>query len=354
MSDVLGPEDPRFALPRLDLPASARRVALAAAVVLLAGVLAAVRGPGAAPVLLVASGSSDAGLVALRPGGGLLAVALPGGLAPVRLLRLRDATVVLARPPMSLTGGRALLLRRPGSGVRDLGPADAAVPDARGDRVWLVRDGSPKRLTAFDASGRERGARRVADPHDLLLVTPDGVLDDEVVVPGGSTPTLRSDAGRVLRRLPGPVQVLDVAGPRLLVLDGTCSDACTVRAWDVRTCTDARCPGGAAPLDAGLAPLAGALSPDGRSVALAAQAAVTGAVAGAAVLLRGPLDGGEPRAALVPGRCTLRSCEVAWRGADVYAGLDLSAGALLRWRPGGVPARLDGRVPAVVDLAGLP
>lgn len=352
MSDVLGPEDPRFALPRLDLPASARRVALAAAVVLLAGVLAAVRGPGAAPVLLVASGSGGGGLVALRPGGARLPVALPAGLAPVRLLRLRDATVVLARPPMGLTGGRALLLRRPGSGVRDLGPADAVVPDARADRVWLVRDGSPKRLAAFDASGRARGARRVADPHDLLLVTPDGVLDDEVVEPGGSTPTLRSDAGRVLRRLPGPVQVLDVAGPRLLVLDGTCLDTCTVRTWDVRTCAGARCPGGAAPLDAGLLPLDGALSPDGRSVALAAQVLAPQGPGG--VLLRGPLDGGEPRAARVAGRCTLRTCLVAWRGADVYAGLDLTAATLLRWRPGQSPEPVPARVPAVVDLAGLP
>lgn len=356
MTDVLGTEDPRWGRPALwtALPAGVRRLAAAAALVLAAGVLTVVRGLPDQPVLLVAADD----VVALRPDGRAVPVALPPGLAPVRLLRLGDATVVLARPPMGRTGGRALLLRSPSDGVRDLGPADALAPDSRGDRVWLVRDGSPKRLAAFDARGRARGTRRAVDPHDLLLVTPDGLLDDEVVVPGGSTPTLRSDTGQVLRRLPGPVQVLDVAGPRVLVTDGTCQDGCTARVWDVRACGPRACPGGAAPLDAGVVVLDGALSADGRSVALAGREAAAGAARdgdrGQAVLLRGPLDGNEPHTAVVRGGCSLLSCQVAWHGTDVYASVDLVPGTLLRWGAVGRPERVRLTVPSVVDLAGLP
>jgi hypothetical protein len=349
VTDVLGTEDPRFTLPRLpQLPRDVRWVASAAALVLAVGVLTAVRGLPPRTTLVVAAD----GVLRVRADGHQEKVALPPGLAPVRLLRIPHATVLLVRPPGRATGGRALLLQDISDGLRDLGPADALAPDARADRVWLVRGSASRELQAFDGTGRRRGTRHAATTHDLLLVTPDGVLDDEVVLPGGSTPTLRADDGRVVRRLDGPVQVLDVVGPRLLVTTGACLDSCTTKVWDVRDGSS-----GEAPLDAGLLVVDGALSADGRSAALLARSAAAGQEMdgdrGEAVLLRGRLDGNEPRSAVVFGGCTLRACRVTWSGDTVYASVDLQPGTLLTWAATGAPRQLGLAVPDVVDLAGL-
>lgn len=366
MSDVLGTEDARFTLPlpawtsrwpggagaMWALPLPLRLIAGAAAGVLSLGVLTVVQAQPSAPTLVVAA----AGLERLRADGVVDPVRLPAGQDPARLLRLAHATLVLTRPPNHAFGGWAFLLPDGSTQLRRLGPADQLAPDSRGDRVWLVRGAAVRSLQAYDGSGRHIESRSARSEHDLLLVTPDGVLDDEVVTPGGTTPTLRSDSGRVLRRWGGPVQVLDIVGPRLLVVMGNCLDGCTAQVWDVRL--GAADPP-SAPLDAGLVLLDGALSPDGRSVALAARSASAGAAMdgpnGQAVLLRGRLavgaSGGEPWSTLVDGGCTLLACHVAWSGDTVYASTDLSPGGFVRWDASGRVTRLSLRVPGVVDLA---
>ena len=355
MSDVLGlPDRPQRrggpALPTV--PLATRRVALVAAAMLAAGVLAVRHHQGdvsAPPALLVAA----AQLARVDVAGHAEAVALPGTGDPARLLRLPHATVLLTRPAGRIDGGQALLLRDGDDALRVLGPADTLAPDSRDDRVWLVRrTGDRQSLTAYDASGSRRGRRGVTNSHDLFLVTPQGVLDDEVEMPGGSTPTLRDDAGRVLRRLPGPVTVLDTGGPRVLATQGNCLQGCSVVAWDVRDGSSR-----VAPLDAGLAVLDGALSADGRSVALAARSGTAGddpvGSTGQAVLLRGSLDGGEPLTRTVRGGCTLLACHVAFSGTTVWASVDRTPGRLVRWRAGEDPRPITLQVPDVEDLAGL-
>ncbi len=363
MSDVLGTGDSHFSLPRFawlsrwsralrGLPLPTRLVAGAAAGVLGLGVLTVVQVQPSAATLVVAA----AGLQRLRADGAVDPVPLPAGQDPARLLRLAHATVVLTRPPNLAFGGWAFLLPDDSTELRRLGPADQLAPDSRGDRVWLVRGAAIRFLEAYDGSGRHVESRSARCEHDLLLVTPAGVLDDEVVNPGGTTPTLRSDSGQVLRRWGGPVQVLDVVGPRLLVLTGSCLDGCSAQVWDVRR--GASDPP-TAPLDGGLVVFDGALSRDGRSVALAARVASVGAATegpdGQTILLRGRLDvdggAGEPLSAVVEGGCTLLACHVAWSGDTVYASTDLSPGGLLRWDASGRVERLPLRVPAVVDLA---
>ena len=352
MIEVLGPPDrPRRAhgprLPPVSL--AARRVALAAATVLGVGMLAATHDQVPHPSLLVASTA----LARVDATGHVEPLALPGTGDPARLLRLSHATVLLTRPAGRIEGGQALLLPDGGDALRVLGPADSLVPDSREDRVWLVqRIGDQQALTSYDGSGRAGERRTAATGNDLFLVTPEGVLDDEMELPGGSTPTLRDDAGLVLRRFPGPVTVLAVTGSRVLATQGNCLDGCSVLAWDVRD-------GGSrsAPLDAGLVVLEGALSADGRSVALAARSASAGqdpvGTTGQAVLLRGRLDGGEPVARTVRGGCTLLACHVTFSGSTVWASVDRSPGRLVRWRDGEEPLPIALQVPDVQALSGL-
>ncbi len=346
MTDVLGTEDARSYLPALSR--RERWTALAVAAVLGLGVVTAVRGVPAEPTLLVAADE----LLRVRTDGVREQLRLPVGQRPAKLLRLSGATVLLTRPPGRADGGSALLVRDDESSVETLGDADTVVPDSRGDRVWLVSGTAPRTLTAYDGRGRRLQERKAMVAADLLMVTPAGVLGDEVGRPGGSTPTLRRDDGSLLRALDGPVRVYDVAGPRMLVTAGNCLTGCTAQVWDVRD--DSR---RSAPLAAGLVVLDGALSTDGRSVALAARSTDAGndldGDNGQAVLLRGALDGAQPWQQTVTGGCTLLACRVTWSGDSVYASVDRARGAFVRWGPEGAPRRFALQVPGVVDLAGL-
>lgn len=343
MTDVLGTpdEDPRS--PALALTRSERRLALAVAVLLLLGVTAVVRGLPPTPTLLVASQR----LEQVLSDGTRLSVPLPDGLAPAALLPLPGATVALLRPPGSRDGTAYLVTGR--RELQRLGAADRLVPDTRGDRVWLARRTSGgQELTSYDGTGHPRGQRTALVAHDLLAVTPDGVLDDEVGRPGGSTPTLRADDGSVLRALPGPVQVLDVVGPRLLAVAGTCLQTCEARVWDLRDGSTTR-----SPLPSGLVVRQGALDPGGDGVLLAGRLATATQMSGSdgeAVLLRGRA-GGTVTPRTVTGSCTLLSCNVAWSHGRAYASVDASPGTFVTWDDGGAPQPWGLRIPSVVALA---
>ena len=315
---------------------------------LAAGLLTVARGLPTPPAFLAAG--TD--LLRVHTDGTQEVVSLTVAERPARLLRLGSATVLLTRPPSTITGGSAYLLGDASATLTRLGPADTVVPDSRGDRVWLVRGSATKSLVAFDGRGRRVEQRTARTSHDLLMVTPHGVLDDEVGVPGGSTPTLRNDAGRVLRQLAGPVQVMDVVGPRILVTVGTCLDGCRVEMWDTRDGSSR-----STQLDSGFVVLDGALSANGRSAALAARSSrapnAPSGRDGQAVLLRGGLDGTALTTTRVDGACTLLACHVTWTGETVYASVDRFPGTLLEWRPGRAPRALRGRAPQVADLSGL-